>query len=204
MDSTSMNRLIIIGASGHGKVAADIAKLIGYSDIFFLDDDSNLKECAGYPVRGNVELLSKFDGDVFVAIGNASIRKTIMKKYSNRVFSKLIHPNSVIAEDVVIGKGSIIMAGAIINPATSIGMGCIINTSSSVDHDCFIGDYCHISVGSHICGTVTVGTETWVGAGATIINNIQICENCLIGAGAVVVNNIDVCGTYLGLPARKK
>ena len=40
------NRLIIIGASGHGKVVADIAKLNGYTNIAFLDDDSTKKECA--------------------------------------------------------------------------------------------------------------------------------------------------------------
>lgn len=39
-----MNRLIIIGASGHGKVVADIATLCGYDDIVFLDDDENVKE----------------------------------------------------------------------------------------------------------------------------------------------------------------
>ena len=33
-----MNRLIIIGAGGHGKVAADIAAKIGYTDICFADD----------------------------------------------------------------------------------------------------------------------------------------------------------------------
>ena len=32
-------RLIIIGASGHGKVVADIAELSGYKEIAFLDDD---------------------------------------------------------------------------------------------------------------------------------------------------------------------
>ena len=31
-----MNRLIVIGASGHGKVVADIAVLNGYEDIVFL------------------------------------------------------------------------------------------------------------------------------------------------------------------------
>jgi hypothetical protein len=36
-----MNRLIVIGASGHGKVVADIAVLNGYEDIVFLDDDES-------------------------------------------------------------------------------------------------------------------------------------------------------------------
>lgn len=34
-----MNKLIIIGASDHGKVVADIAALNGYKDIVFLDND---------------------------------------------------------------------------------------------------------------------------------------------------------------------
>lgn len=36
-------RLIIIGASGHGKVVADIAELNGYKEIAFLDDEINKK-----------------------------------------------------------------------------------------------------------------------------------------------------------------
>lgn len=34
------NRLIIIGAGGHGKVIADIALKIGYTDIVFADDNA--------------------------------------------------------------------------------------------------------------------------------------------------------------------
>lgn len=199
-----MNRLIIIGASGHGKVVADIAKLNGYTDIVILDNDSNIKSCAGFPVLGPDSILSDFDGDVFVAVGNAVIRETLMKRAADRNMPVLIHPNSVIADSVTIGNGSVIMAGSVINPDVSIGKGVIVNTCSSIDHDCVIGDYCHIAVGAHLCGTVRIGDSTWVGAGATIINNISICSNSMIGAGAVVVNDILVPGIYLGVPARRK
>ena len=50
MEGTVLKKLIIIGASGHGKVIADIAVRAGYEDIVFLDDDQNVKECAGFPV----------------------------------------------------------------------------------------------------------------------------------------------------------
>lgn len=204
MESAQRNRLIIIGASGHGKVVADIARLNGYSGIVFLDNNSELKECAGYPVLGSDSMLAELQGDVFVAIGNSEIRRRIMERDSNRNYPSLIHPQSVIATDVVIGQGTVIMAGAVINPGTSIGKGCIVNTSSSIDHDCQIGDYCHIAVGAHLCGTVKVGDDTWVGAGAVVINNISICEDCMIGAGAVVVKDITLSGTYIGVPSKKK
>lgn len=199
---TKMNKLIIIGASGHGKVVADIAKLNGYNEIVFLDDNPDIKECFGYSVLGLSEKISEIDGDVFVAIGNSDIRKKIMDRYNNRTYPVLIHPASVIADNAVIGKGTVVMAGVVINPDSFIGDGCIVNTSSSIDHDCEVGNYCHISVGSHLCGTVKLGDNIWVGAGAIISNNINICSDAYIGAGAVVVNDIKDIGTYIGIPAK--
>jgi len=198
-----MNRLIIIGASGHGKVVADIAKKTGYNDIVFLDDDTTIKGNAGYKVLGPVSMISDLDGDLFIAIGNDKVRRMLMNRESNRFFPILIHPDSVVADDVEIGMGTVVMAGVVINPGTVIGRGCIVNTSSSIDHDCRIGDFCHISVGSHIAGTVTVGDGTWVGEGSTVINNVNICNGCFIGAGAVVIRSIEEKGTYVGVPAKR-
>ncbi len=191
-------KLTIIGASGHGRVVADIAKLNGYDVIEFLDDDENLKFCGSYPVVGNTR--KETEGSVFVAIGNAEIRKKLSK---DKIVVTMIHPDAVVADGVEIGEGTVVMAGAVINPGASIGKGCIINTCSSVDHDCIVGDYVHVSVGAHLCGTVSVGNNTWIGAGSTVSNNVSICGNCMIGAGAVVVQNIEEEGTYIGVPAGK-
>lgn len=193
-----MNRITIIGASGHGKVVADIAKLNGYTDIVFLDDREGVTECCGYKVIGGTN--TPVEGDCFVAIGNAEARKRLSE---GRRLVTLIHPHAVIASDVEIGEGTVVMAGTVINPAAKIGRGCIINTSSSVDHDCVLGDYCHVAVGAHLCGTVNTGNNVWIGAGATVSNNTNICGDCMIGAGCVVVKDIDEPGTYIGVPAKK-
>lgn len=193
------NRLIIIGASGHGKVVADIALLNGYRDIVFLDDDENIKECAGFPVIGKTSEAQNLEGDKIVAIGNAKIRERIQNTIDTVI---LIHPDAVIGRNVEISDGSVVMAGAVINTYARIGKGCIINTAASVDHDCQIGDFVHIAVGSHLCGTVSVGNRTWVGAGATVSNNISICDDVMIGAGTVVVKDIEKEGTYIGIPAK--
>lgn len=196
-----MNRLVIIGASGHGKVVADIAVLCGYKDIVFLDDDESVKECAGWPVVG--KSTEAPDGEVFVAVGNARTRQKLMERYSDRAQPALIHPSAVIATDAVIGKGSVVMAGAVINPGSQVGRGVIINTSSSIDHDCNLGDYVHVAVGAHLCGSVSVGSMTWIGAGVTVSNNVNICGGCTIGAGAVVIKDIEEEGTYIGVPVKK-
>lgn len=198
-----MRRLAIIGASGHGKVIADIARRIGYSEIVFFDDDESIHECGGYPVVGKSSEAGTIDVNVIVGIGNAGVRERIQESVDENKIVTLIHPDAVVADDVVIDAGTVVMAGAVINPGTHIGKGCIINTCSSVDHDCTVGDYVHVAVGSHLCGTVTVGDGTWIGAGATVSNNVSICSDCMIGAGAVIVNDIKKSGTYVGVPAKR-
>ena len=199
-----MRKLVIIGASGHGKVVADIAVRNGYSEIVFLDDNENMHECGKYPVIGKTSEVSKINADVIIGIGNAAIRKRIQESVPQDRMVTLVHPNAVIADGVVLGIGSVVMAGVVINPGVKIGKGCIINTCSSVDHDCEVGEYVHIAVGAHIAGTVEIGTRTWIGAGAIIINNVNICNDCMIGAGTVVIKDIKKSGTYIGVPAKEK
>lgn len=196
-----MKKLVIIGASGHGKVIADIAVKSGYEEIVFLDDDNQIKECAGFPVVGKTSDANKIHGDKIVAIGNANIRERIQNGLNDVV--TLIHPSAVISRRTEIGEGTVIMAGAVVNSDTVIGKGCIINTGATVDHDCRIDDYVHVSVGAHVAGTCEIGKRTWIGAGATVSNNITICGDSMIGAGAVVIKDIEKPGTYIGVPAKE-
>lgn len=207
MDYKTEKKLVIIGASGHGKVIADIAKKNGYTEIVFLDDNEAVTQCGGYKVAGTSKSAEQYaDYDFIVGIGNAKIRQTIQETLvkKNLKIATLVHPNAVIAERVTISEGTVVMAGAVINPDTIVGRGCIINTCSSVDHDCMLGDFAHVSVGAHVAGTVTIEERTWIGAGATVSNNIAITRDCMIGAGAVVVKDIEQSGTYIGVPARLK
>ena len=203
-----MSELLIIGANGHGKVVADIAVNMGiYEKISFLDDNEEIKSVLGLPCKGKVCLLEQEDRNchVTVAIGNQNIRERILERVLELGFEVpvLIHPKAVVARDVQIGIGSVVMAGAIVNSGTTIGKGTIVNTACSVDHDCILGDYSHVSVGAHLAGTVHVGRKTWIGAGAIVSNNISVCDEVMVGAGAVVVKNITERGTYVGVPAKK-
>lgn len=201
-------KLVIIGASGHGKVVADIAhKLRKYAEIVFLDDNEEVKECMNFCIVGKSSDAKQYieKADFFVAIGNSKIRKKLTEQLQQMQANivTLIHPMAVIGENVIIGNGTVVMAGAVINPDSKIGQGCIINTCASVDHDSRLGDYVHVSVGAHVCGTVNVGESTWIGAGTTIMNNVSICSECMIGAGTVVIKSIEETGTYVGVPARR-
>ena len=196
------NRLIIIGAGGHGKVIADNAIKNGYTDICFVDDHAT-GTCMGFPIVGTGADVSSLDDgktDFIIGVGNNEIRKRIAQAHDVN-WVTLVHPSAQIGACVSIGKGTVVMAGAIINPCASIGEHCIINTGAIVEHDNLIGDYAHISPGAKLSGTVTVGKCTWIGTGASVINNVNICDNVTVGVGAVVIRDIKAKGTYFGVVA---
>lgn len=198
------NRLVIIGAGGHGKVIADNALKNGYRDICFVDDRA-VGMCMGFPIVGTTGDIPNLDDgktDFVIGIGSNGVRKRIAEKYDVN-WVTLIHPSVQIGVQVSIGKGTVVMAGAIINACASIGEHCIVNTGAIVEHDNVIGDYVHLSPRSVLGGTVRVGSQTHVGIGAVVRNNVEICEMCTIGAGAVVVKNIDHSEVYVGVPAKE-
>ena len=200
-----MNRLIIIGAGGQGKVIADNALKNGYTDICFVDDHT-VGEVMGFSVIGtsaDIPRLNDGKTDFIIGIGNNTVRKKIAEQFDVNWIT-LIHPSAQIAVNVSVGKGTVVMAGAVINACATVGDHCIINTRAVIEHDNVIEDYVHISPNAALGGTVRVGEKTHIGIGAMVKNNIEICSGCIIGAGAAVVKNITESGTYVGVPAKKK
>lgn len=204
-----MTRCAILGASGHGKVIAELAILNNYNEIFFYDDKwPSIDKVEYWPVVGNTNTLLKdaYKYDlIVVAIGHNATRQNLYQKLLN-INSKippLVHPSAVISQYSKIGLGTVIMAGAVINPFCRIGQFCIINTSASIDHDCTISDGVHISPGSHLAGSINIGQTSWVGIGSCIKQQVTIGENVIIAAGATVVNNILNNQTVAGTPAKQ-
>lgn len=198
-------KIVIIGASGHGKVIADIIIKSGDKVVGFLDDGVKKGSIVtGIEVLGKIEDFTKFkECEFIIAIGNPNIRKKIANDLPVKWYTA-VHPNAVISSlDVKIGEGTVVMANAVINSGAQIGGHCIINTGAIVEHDNILYDYVHISPNATLAGTVSVGEMTHIGVGACVKNNTNIAPNCIIGAGAVVVKDISESGTYIGVPARK-
>ncbi len=197
-------QLVIIGASGHGKVIADIALKVGYEIIGFLDDDALLKEVCGFPVLGNIMKTDHYKDkcEFVIAIGNNTIREKIAKQYDMNC-ATLVHPAAIIGQDVQIEEGTVVMANAVINSSSHIGKHCIINTGAVVEHDNFLQDYVHVSPNATLAGTVHLGERVHVGVGACVKNNMTVIEDVVIGAGAAVVKDITETGVYVGVPARR-
>jgi sugar O-acyltransferase (sialic acid O-acetyltransferase NeuD family) len=203
-----MAKLAILGASGHGKVVADIAELCGWNEIHFYDDNwPTICTNGAWSVWGGTSQLAEniniYDG-VIVAIGDNSIRynKTLYLAERGFRLATLIHPTATVSRYAEIAPGSVVMAGAVVNPYANIGMASIINTAATVDHDCMIAYGVHVSPGVNVAGAVVVGKLTWLGIGATIKQCVAIGHGVIVGAGAVVVNDIADGLTVVGVPAR--
>ena len=190
-----MNRLIIIGAGGHGRVVADAASV----PTVFLDEDTSLEGVVGRPG----ELSSVItDGDgVIVAIGDNSTRLQMLGGIKQA--TTIVHKSSVVSNSVTLGVGTVVFAGAIINTYATLGIGCIVNTGATVDHDCQLADGVHISPGANLGGNVRVGDCSWIGIGACVKHGVTIGNNVIVGAGAAVVSNIPDNVTVVGVPAKE-
>ncbi len=206
--NNELKPIFMFGASGHSKVVIDIIEKQGaYRVAFLADDNIGLKGSDLYNYRiigGRDELLT---GDIrqgIVTIGSNSTRDRVaawLTAHGCELVSA-IHPSAQIGRDVCMGRGSVVMPGAIINSGTRIGGNAIVNTRASVDHDCTIGEAVHIAPGSTLCGNVVVGSGTLIGAGATIIPNLRIGSNTVVGAGATVTGDLPSNCTAVGTPAR--
>lgn len=198
---------MIIGASGHGKVIEEIARLSGYQTIEYLDDRMNELRLQGMNVVGCCNDFIQYinDYDFALGIGNNSIRMKLFEaiKNKNGWVPSLIHPSAVISDKAEIGAGTYVMANAVLNPACKVGEACIINTAATVDHDCEVMNYAHISPGAHLAGNVTVGELSWIGIGSCIIQGIEVGSNCIVGAGAVVIREVSDNTIVVGNPAKK-
>lgn len=208
-----MKQLAIIGASGHAKVIIDIVEKEGKHQIAGLIDRSyrENESVLGYPVIGRDEALPsliiehKIDG-VIIAIGDNYIRSKVAEKLTQICcelkFFSAIHPTVSIAKDVLIGDGTVIMAGVSINSSCEIGCHCILNTNSSLDHDATMADFSSLAPGGTIGGNVRVGKYSAIGIGATIIHNVNIGEYTVIGAGSTVLKDTESLIVAYGSPAK--
>lgn len=194
-----MNKLCLIGASGHAKVIIEMAEMLGYEIDKIYDHDVTKISLLSFEIEHS---FTQIKANSIIAIGNNNIRKEIARRFSLDV-RPLIHPSSFVSRFAVVGEGTVIMAGVSVNIHAAIGIHCILNTNCSIDHDCILGDYVHISPNVGIAGNVEIGECTHIGIGANIIQGIKIGRNCVIGAGAVIIRDVEDGAVVVGNPGRR-
>ncbi len=213
-----MARGIIWGSSGHGKVVLSLFKQLDIELIAICDNDPN-----AVSIEPNLRVIhspselvaslahnghSKNELIGAIAIGGSrgDARLEIIEMYESLGIEvpPLIHPAALVDQTSEVGKGSHILANAIVAADSTVGAGCIINHGAIVDHECDIGDGSHIAPGGILCGLVGLGRNVFIGAGATVLPRLAIGDNAIVGAGSLVTKSVERDSIVAGNPATTK
>ena len=148
----------------------------------------------GYPVLGCdadlPELLRCHDAGL-VSIGQIKTVEPRLRLFAkllenNRLPPPIVSPRAYVSRHAVLGDGTVVMHGAIVNAGARVGRNCIINSLSLVEHDVTVEDHCHISTGACLNSGVLIGEGSFVGCGVAIKQGVHIGKYCLVGMGLAV------------------
>lgn len=201
-----MKPIVLIGGGGHCKSVIEAAVSSGRNVRGVLDTAKNVgKKILDFEIIGTDDDIEKFDECEFMitigSIKNTTLRNKIAQKLEGKPLATIIAPTANVSRWAKIGKGTVILHGAMVNAGAIIGQNCIINTLANIEHDAVIGDFCHISTGAMVNGDCKVGANTFLGSQSVMLNGSEICENCVVAAGSFVRKSIKITGIYAGNPA---
>jgi len=213
-----MKKILIFGSGFHAKdVFFEIMQLKNYKVLGFVDNYIEIgKVIIKYKNKiynnlGSINnVLKKYYNSSYsgvIGIGSNYVRKKVCKEVTNInknfIWTTIISVNAKINGNVQIGKGSVIISGAIINNGSVIGDHCLINTSSSIDHDNFFNNYSSTGPGVVTGGNVNIGYASHLGIGSVIKNKIKIGDNTIVGGNSFVNKDCLDNSIYFGTPSKR-
>lgn len=201
-------QVVLFGASEHARVVADIARCAGCDVIAVVDEDQGKPDFGGIPIVHDVaQAVHRYEeGRWCISIGDNHTRAQVVERLlamrPNLAFITLVHPRAVVADDAQVAEGTVVMAGAVVNPGSRIGRHCIINTGACIDHDNVLEDFSSAAPGAVTGGHVRVGRASAVCIGASVRHGVAIGSNTVVGAGAVVLRDLPPSCVAYGVPCR--
>ncbi|MDC0529764.1 acetyltransferase [Pelagibacteraceae bacterium] len=193
-----MKNIILIGAGGHCKSCIDVIESEKKYKIVGLIDKNKNSINKNYKILGDdniLELLLKKTKFALITLGqikNSKKRENLFNKLKKIGFKfpSIISPFAYVSSNAIIGKGTIIMHGAVVNAGARVGTNCIINSKALIEHDAVVGNNCHLSTRSTLNGEVNVGDNSFIGTHTVIKQNVKISNNCFINGNLFVDKNI--------------
>ena len=166
-----LRQIIILGAGGHAAVVIEIARLLGFEPAAIYDDreETHGKLVAAVEVKGRIAALpATLTGHACIAIGNNQVRKSICERLVSLTWPVLVHPAACVSSQARLGAGTVVCAGAVIQPNAVIGRQGIVNIGACVDHDSNTGDFAHLSGRTYVGPGSVIGDETTLPLGVIV------------------------------------
>jgi len=206
-----MKKLIIIGGGSMAREVYAWAKQMpehgkAWTIKGFLDSRADILNGYTYDVGilSSVEDYQPEEEDLFTcALGDPKSKQKYVEMVLQKggKFTSIIHPTTVIGENVKIGQGVLICPYVILCSDCQIGNFVSINGRSGIGHDAQIGDWTVIQSVCDITGFVKIGASVTINSHGVILPRVQVGEGATIGAGSVAVANVKPGATVFGVPA---
>ena len=211
-----MKKVVILGGSGIGMIAASIIDKIGIAEVVgFLNDiipvGTEIGKYRKIKVVGKTADVFSYIEDgcqVFIAyVGLTNEKKTYEKVVSLGIpeekLINIVDPTAIIPEGYCqMGKGVLFAPLSQLSPDTTLSDNCILLANSFVGHDSFLDRFAHLATNAVVGANVHVGKAVHIGSNATIREKVRIGDYSLVGAGSVVLDDIPENSVVVGNPAR--
>ena len=199
-------RVLVLGAGGHARAVADVARAAGWTVVGFTDLVADRSRADVLGQDADVPALARrhrVDG-VLVGVGNTALarRAELYDTFKTLAAPPLVHPRATVARSASVGAASVIFAGVVVGDAVGVGDNVVLYSGAIVEHDSRIAAHAYVAPGAVLAGGVTVDEGAFVGAGAVAIPGVRVGAGAVVAAGAVVVADVPAGATVLGVPAR--
>jgi sugar O-acyltransferase (sialic acid O-acetyltransferase NeuD family) len=195
-----MTDLLLLGGGGHCRSVIDVIEnCSGFSVRGIVQPRvDGITPVLGYPVLGedgDLEELLAGGKAALVTVGqihSSALRRrlyTLLLEYGASL-PTVASRNATVSKHAVLGAGTVVLHGAVVNAAAKVGVNCIINSLALLEHDVVVGNHVHVATGARINGGAKLGNGCFVGSGATVYQGVCVGDDCVIAAGAVVTSDL--------------
>ena len=206
--------ILIVGGSGNGR--SNCSDHHGYTCVrteYFCEWFSKRLFKIGSTI-GNLEIVGKpdewrsFDERYKFVFALLTVGK--MEERVNRLrelkiplerLATIVHPTATIADDVVIGAGTVVASNVTCQPGSHIGANCIIRAGACIGHDVVVDDYVDIGPNVSLAGYSKVQLGAQIAPNAVVRDNVVIGSFSVLGAGSAAFKNTEEKTTWVGVPA---
>jgi sugar O-acyltransferase (sialic acid O-acetyltransferase NeuD family) len=200
--------IVIVGAGGDGRECLDVIEAVNrrqadtYEVLGFLGDESpDLLGRSDASIIGRIRQLNEIEASYVIGLGHPD-RRAEIDRTALREPATLIHPDASFEAEVVLGPGTVLMAGARLSNRIRIGRHVRVDHNSTVSHDVVLGDYVTVRPGANVSRNVVLEDRVTLGSGSVVIQDCHVGRGSTVGAGAVVLHDVPPNTTVAGVPAK--